>query len=116
MDSWECQLHSSTNTIQSNSKSLALTRGYQITQCQDIASPFEEKKPTLESSSRENCSGIMGVPLTFLDKYNPDQFVLLGITNTGEENVGIRYKGTPHGRPVINGKEVYIRSLIKYRL
>ena len=26
--------------------------------------------------------GIMGVPLTFLDKYNPDQFEILGITKT----------------------------------
>ena len=26
--------------------------------------------------------GVMGVPLTFLDKYNPDQFEILGITKT----------------------------------
>ena len=26
--------------------------------------------------------GIMGVPITFLDKYNPDQFEILGITKT----------------------------------
>lgn len=58
-------------------------------------------------------SGVMGVPITFIDKYNPDQFELLGIMNTGEENIGIRYEGTPHGRPIINGVEKYLRILIK---
>lgn len=29
--------------------------------------------------------GVMGVPITFIDKYNPEQFELLGITNTGEK-------------------------------
>ncbi len=59
--------------------------------------------------------GVMGVPITFLDKYCPEQFELLGIMNTGEENVGIRYPNTPHGRPIINGKELYLRVLIKKR-
>ena len=57
--------------------------------------------------------GVMGVPITFLDKYCPEQFKLLGIMNTGEENEGIRYKDTPHGRPTIDGKELYLRLLIK---
>ena len=57
--------------------------------------------------------GIMGVPITFLDKYNPDQFELLGIMNTGEKNEGIRHKGSTHGRPVVNGVEKYLRILIR---
>jgi len=61
----------------------------------------------------DNFGGVMGVPITFLDKYNPEQFELLGIMNTGEENTGIRYDGTPHGRPIINGVEKYLRILIK---
>ena len=60
-------------------------------------------------------AGAMGVPLTFLDKHNPDQFEVLGIMNTGEENRGIRYEGTPHGRPLVNGVEKYIRILIRNR-
>ena len=60
-------------------------------------------------------NGIMGVPITFLDKYNPEQFKLLGIMNTGEVNEGIRYKNTPHGRPIVNGKELYLRVLIEKR-
>ncbi len=58
-------------------------------------------------------AGVMGVPITFLDKYNPEQFELLGIMNTGEENKGIRYANTPHGRPIVNGVEKYIRILIR---
>ena len=59
--------------------------------------------------------GFMGVPITFLDKYNPNQFELIGIMNTGEENPGIRYENTPHGRPIVNGQEKYLRLLIKKR-
>ena len=60
-----------------------------------------------------NYDKVMGVPITFLDKYSPEQFELLGIMNTGEENKGIRHKGTPHGRPLVNGVEKYLRILIK---
>ncbi|MCY4300411.1 MAG: hypothetical protein OXC68_01570 [Aestuariivita sp.] len=59
--------------------------------------------------------GYIGVPITFLDKYNPNQFELLGIMNTGEENKGIRYENTPHGRPLVNGVEKYIRILIRHK-
>lgn len=50
-----------------------------------------------------------------MDKYNPNQFELLGIMNTGEENKGIRYENTPHGRPLVNGVEKYIRILIRHK-
>jgi hypothetical protein len=30
-----------------------------------------------------NYAGVMGVPITFLDKYNPEQFEILGITDRG---------------------------------
>ena len=57
--------------------------------------------------------GYMAVPITFIDKYNPNQFEIFGITNTGEENPGIRLPNTAHGRPLLNGKELYIRILIR---
>ena len=57
--------------------------------------------------------GYMGVPITFMDKYNPVQFEILGIMNTGEENPGIRYENTPHGRPIVKGVEKYLRILIR---
>jgi hypothetical protein len=48
--------------------------------------------------------GIMGVPITFLDKYNPEQFELLGIDKdfTSDRNRG-----------KINGKTLYARILIR---
>ncbi len=60
-----------------------------------------------------NYTGFMGVPITFLDKHNPAQFKLLGIMNTGEINTGIRHPNTEHGRPIVNGKEIYLRILIQ---
>ena len=57
--------------------------------------------------------GYMAVPITFIDKYNPNQFEIFGITNTGEKNPGIRLPNTAHGRPLLNGKEIYIRILIR---
>lgn len=35
--------------------------------------------------------GAMGVPITFLDKYNPDQFEILGITDR-DNNSGLKTK------------------------
>jgi len=47
----------------------------------ELLSPLSrDSAGTNVSSSRERCNGIMGVPITFLDKYNPDQFEILGIT------------------------------------
>lgn len=52
----------------------------------------------------KNYDGVMGVPLTFFDKYNPSQF----------EIVGIR-KGTDGKDLRINGVTPYFRFLIKFR-
>ena len=49
--------------------------------------------------------GIMGVPITFLDKYNPEQFDILGLD---DHRVEWRGRG-----PEINGKCVYRRIIIK---
>ena len=57
----------------------------------------------------QDFDGVMGVPITFLDKYNPKQFELIGIDRYVEDNpnYGKRFS--------INGKEVYARILIKNR-
>ena len=39
-----------------------------------------ENESIRDYSSSEKCNGVMGVPITFLDKYNPEQFEILGIT------------------------------------
>lgn len=57
--------------------------------------------------------GVMGVPISFLDKYNPDQFDIIGCSyNYGRPNgwnKNINMSGT------INGVVVYKRILIKHR-
>ena len=51
--------------------------------------------------------GKMGVPITFLDKYNPDQFEIIGIDRYVQDNP------KPGRRFTINGKETYARIIIK---
>lgn len=55
--------------------------------------------------------GVMGVPVSFLDKYNPDQFLLLG------SNRGIKQDPDHiYGRgSYINGKETYKRVFIRHK-
>lgn len=63
-----------------------------------------------------NFKGVMGVPITFIDKYNPDQFEILGMTSSAgynEEVVGIPFLGDKDARPLINGKNTYARVIIK---
>lgn len=63
------------------------------------------------------CNGIMGVPITFLDKYNPEQFRLieLGIvgscTFTSERRMEILdNNGNPTGKYTINAKGTLYRK------
>lgn len=72
-------------------------------------------------------NGVMGVPITFLDKYNPEQFEIIGLFNRYSEcdyengficgnkaeyvekdNKVLRSAG-----PVVNRKAMYARILIK---
>ncbi len=57
----------------------------------------------------------MGVPITFLDKYNPDQFEILDANDYREnENVPRKQHGMIKDKDgCINGKPVYARILIK---
>ena len=51
--------------------------------------------------------GVMGVPISFLDKYCPTQFRIVGIANN------VRYMGIFPCKTIINGKPVYNRLLIQ---
>ena len=55
--------------------------------------------------------GVMGVPITFLDKYNPDQFEIIGITNHGTM-AGIPITGN-NCFAEIKGKRIYVRIFIR---
>lgn len=61
--------------------------------------------------------GIMGVPITFLDKYNPNQFEIIGCSDRGGDNrIGvnaIRLTEKPEDSPKIAGKKLYTRVFIR---
>lgn len=60
--------------------------------------------------------GVMGVPITFLDKYNPKQFEILGTTYNGmcDKTLWI-HPEEKHNEPFIKGKKKYVRLLIQRR-
>lgn len=51
--------------------------------------------------------GLMGVPITFLTKFNPEQFEIVGVLNHGCDSIYDKAK------PILNGKELYSRILIR---
>ncbi len=64
-----------------------------------------------------NYNGVMGVPITFLDKYNPSQFEIVG--SDSDVKSGLLPEIVKSGwtgktdRAYINGKRMYARLLIK---
>jgi hypothetical protein len=66
--------------------------------------------------------GFMGVPITFIDKYNPDQFEIIGLANDKREKNDAFIQAEPYNLDeqhknfvgfVLNGKATYARILIK---
>lgn len=60
--------------------------------------------------------GVMGVPITFLDKFSMGQFEILGLSASAgynKEVVGIPFLGDKDARPLIDGKNTYARIFIK---
>ncbi|MCR5780195.1 MAG: adenine-specific methyltransferase EcoRI family protein [Bacteroidaceae bacterium] len=51
--------------------------------------------------------GIMGVPITIINKYNPEQFEIVGEANHGSDNEYDLFK------PTVNGKLLFKRILIR---
>jgi Adenine-specific methyltransferase EcoRI len=71
-----------------------------------------------------NYSGLMGVPITYLDKYNPEQFEIIGSFNNGAHGAELgakKSRAVSGGKallwngPVINEKPLYKRIVIKRR-
>ena len=65
----------------------------------------------------EDYDGVMGVPVTFLSKFNPEQFVIEGITENAGVGLsnGIIHQDSPYRHPLINGIRKYHRILIRRR-
>lgn len=59
--------------------------------------------------------GAMGVPITFIDKYNPDQFEIISSNDVRRnESIPIKEHGLIKDKEgAINGKPTYVRVLIK---
>ncbi|MBI2436224.1 MAG: DNA methyltransferase [Candidatus Magasanikbacteria bacterium] len=53
--------------------------------------------------------GVMGVPISFLDKYNPEQFEIKGIDRYVEDNPNYGKRFT------IDGNEIYARILVRHK-
>lgn len=83
-----------------------------------IEVPFTDSIPS-------DYDGVMGVPISFLDRYSPEQFEVIwqasGNTRASaprEILERVRYQRNPNDRGgcgVINGKRVYSRVLIRHR-
>lgn len=57
----------------------------------------------------EDYGGVMGVPITFLDFHNPDQFEILGCNRGVDQDInGVYGRGS-----FINGKETFKRIFIR---
>jgi len=54
--------------------------------------------------------GVMGVPITFMNKYNPEQFEILGLDDHTLVYPDWRGRG-----PDLNGKAIYRRIMIKHK-
>lgn len=72
-----------------------------------IEVPFTDAIPS-------DYKGVMGVPVTFLDKYNPEQFEILGNSNVrGEREHLMNNVKSESNCTYISGKPQYARILIK---
>lgn len=61
--------------------------------------------------------GVMGVPITFIDKYNPDQFQIIDCNDIRLHGMRIKKYGLIKDKDsAINGKAVYARIAIKHKL
>lgn len=59
--------------------------------------------------------GVMGVPITFMDKYNPEQFAIIGATESEGKgfSMGLWNEKSKVAQPLINGERKYKRIFIK---
>ena len=63
----------------------------------------------------EDYWGVMGVPIPFMDKYNPDQFDIVGCSESegrGFSN-GLWDPASKTAQPIINGHKVYKRLFVR---
>lgn len=81
--------------------------------------PKYDNYDAIEVSTYKNIpmdyDGVMGVPITFLDKYNPEQFEIIGLIAGNIKGLAGIPTSTGKDGPYMNGKLKYGRILIKKR-
>ncbi|WP_366914176.1 adenine-specific methyltransferase EcoRI family protein [uncultured Clostridium sp.] len=70
-----------------------------------------------EYSLNVKYKGVMGVPITFLDRYCPEQFEIIGASESEGKGFsdGLWHENSGIAQPVVKGKRVYKRLFIRYR-
>ena len=79
-ESSESLSHSSTSGVQSNSELSDTNTISAETEAKEsimVSLNIKERASTNESLSKRHCNGCMGVPITVLDKYNPEQLEII---------------------------------------
>lgn len=92
------------NKVQNNPNSYQKYDNYDA-----IEIPFTNAIPS-------DYEGVMGVPISFLYKYSPEQFEILGASDNGV--IDSKYKlehFKKHNEPYINGQKQYKRIFIKHK-
>ena len=97
-------------TVNKSNEGLVLTKTYNA-----IDYPKYDNYNAIEVSKVVNIpkdyDGIMGVPITFIDKYSPKQFEILGCSKSyGRPK---EWDTNTNMNPVVNGKKKYMRILIR---
>ncbi|MCM1360159.1 MAG: adenine-specific methyltransferase EcoRI family protein, partial [Corallococcus sp.] len=77
-----------------------------------------ESRRTSELSSSARCNGVMGVLITFLDKYNPEQFELVGATESEGKGFskGLWDSTSSVAQGTVNGERKYKRLFVKRKM
>lgn len=92
------ELHSLDDNIKSSKHKEIRTKGYcKYDNYDAIEVPFTDAIPS-------DYDGVMGVPITFLDKYCPEQFEIIKFRK-GDDDCDLR----------VNGKTLYFRILIRHK-
>ena len=95
-------------TVNKNNEELVLTKTYNV-----INYPKYDNYDAIEVGRVANIpkdyDGVMGVPITFLFKYNPEQFEILGNSRYHDGN------NVADDINFINGKKKYMRILIRHK-
>lgn len=98
-ESLECQSPSLTSTTQHSLKSLEQQSQKErdsVTVCglqnQELHSLLSTSSENISACLQDRyCNGILGVPITYLDKYNPEQFEIIGMLQSStDEQAGIQ--------------------------